>query len=97
MPRAKARGTLALRWRRPFDLLALAQPAALDIGFIRDMRLIDKEAFYRLLRLARANGGDHCGHPRFFSRDSGLSGAPCWQSVYRPSPPPATGGARAHH
>ena len=66
MQRAKEGGTLALRWRRHFDLLALAKPAALDVGFIREMRLIDKEDFYRLLRLARANGGDNFCHPGFF-------------------------------
>ena len=66
MQRAKQGGTLPLRWRRDFDLLALAKPATLDIGLIGKMRFIDKEDFYRLLRLARANGGDNFCHPRFF-------------------------------
>lgn len=66
MQRAKEGGTLTLRWRRDFDLLALAKPAALDIGFIGKMRFIDKEDFYRPLRLASINGGDNFCHPRFF-------------------------------
>jgi len=37
MQRAKQGGTLALPWRRHFDLLALATPAALDVGFIGEM------------------------------------------------------------
>lgn len=66
MQRAKQGGTLTLRGRRDFDVLALAKPAALDIGFIGKMRFIDKEDFYRLLRSAYANGGDNFCHPRFF-------------------------------
>jgi hypothetical protein len=46
MQRANQGGTLPLRWRRHFDLVALAKPAALDVGFIGKMRCIDKEAFY---------------------------------------------------
>jgi hypothetical protein len=46
MQRTKKGGTLPLRWRRNFDLLALAKPAALDVGFIGKMRCIDKEGFY---------------------------------------------------
>jgi len=30
------------------------------------MRFIDQEDLYRLVRVARANGGDHVCHPRFF-------------------------------
>ena len=37
MQGAKQGGTLALPWRRHFDLLALATPAALDVGFIGEM------------------------------------------------------------
>ena len=37
MQRATQGGTLALRWRRHFDLVALATPAALDVGFIGEM------------------------------------------------------------
>ena len=66
MQRAKQGGTLPLCWRRDFDVLALAKPAALDVGFIGKMRFIDKEDFYGPLRLARLNGGDNCCHPRFF-------------------------------
>jgi hypothetical protein len=46
MQRAKQGGTLPLRWRRAFDLVALATPAALDVGCIGKMRCIDKEDFY---------------------------------------------------
>lgn len=35
--RAKQGGTLALRWRRHFDALALAKPATLDVGDIGKM------------------------------------------------------------
>ena len=66
MQRAKEGGTLTLRWRRDFDLLTLAKPAALDVGFIGKMRCIDKEDFYGPLRLARLNGGDNFCHPGFF-------------------------------
>ena len=66
MQRAKQGSTLALRWRRHFDLLALATPAALDIGFIGEMRFIDKKDFYRPLRLTDADGGDNFCHPGFF-------------------------------
>ena len=66
MQRAKQGGTWPLRWRRHFALLALATPAALDVGFIGKMRCIDKEDFYGPLRLARRNGGDNFCHPRFF-------------------------------
>ena len=66
MQRAKQGGTLTLRGRRDLDLLALAKPAALDVGFIGKMRFIDKEDFYRPLRLARLYGGDNFCHPRFF-------------------------------
>ena len=66
MQRAKQGGTVPLRWRRDFDLLALAKPAALDVGFIGTMGFIDKADFYGPLRLARRNGGDNFCHPRFF-------------------------------
>jgi hypothetical protein len=66
MQRAKQGGTLTLCWCRDFDVLALAKPATLDVGFIGKMGCIDKEDFYGLLRLARANGGDNFCHPRFF-------------------------------
>ena len=66
MQRAKQGGTLALPWRRHFDLLALATPTALDIGFVRKMRLIDKEDFYGALALADADGSDNLCHPGFF-------------------------------
>ena len=45
MQRAKQGGTVALRWRRDFDLVALATPAALDVGFIGEMRFIDTKDF----------------------------------------------------
>ena len=66
MQRAKQGGTLALPWRRHFDLLALATPAALDVGFIGEMGFIDKEDFYRSLRLSDTDGGDNFCHPGFF-------------------------------
>ena len=66
MQRAKQGGTLTLRGRRDFDLLALATPAALDVGCIGEMRFIDKKDFYGPLGLARLNGGDNFCHPRFF-------------------------------
>ena len=66
MQRAKEGGTLTLRWRRDFDLLAFATPAALDVGFIGEVRCIDKKDFYRPLRLPDADGGDNFCHPRFF-------------------------------
>ena len=66
MSRAKQGGTLPLRWWRYFDLLALAQPAALDVGFIGTMGCIDKKDFYRPLRLVATDGGDNFCHPGFF-------------------------------
>jgi len=66
MQRAKKGGTLALPWRRYFDLLALATQAALDVGFIGEMRFIDKKSFYRPVRLTDANGSDNFCHPGFF-------------------------------
>ena len=66
MQRAKKGGTLALPWRRHFNLLALAKPAALDVGFIGKMGFIDKKDFYRLLRLVATDGGDNFCHPGFF-------------------------------
>ena len=75
MQRAKQGGTLALRWRRDFDLVALATPAALDVGCIGEMRFIDKKDFYRPLRLADADGGDNVCHPGFvFSALGALRG-----------------------
>ena len=64
--RAKQGGTVPLRWRRDFDVLALATPATLDVGFIGKMGCIDKEDFYRSLRLAATDGGNNFCHPRFF-------------------------------
>ena len=66
MQRAKQGDTLALPWRRHFDLLALATPAALDVGFIGKMRFINEEDLYWPLRLADADGGDNFCHPGFF-------------------------------
>ena len=66
MQRAKQGGTLALSWRRPFDLLALATPSALDVGFIGEMGFIDKKDCYRPLRLPDTAGGDKVCHPGFF-------------------------------
>jgi hypothetical protein len=66
MQGAKQGGTLALRWGRHFDLWALATPAALDIGFVGTMGLIDTEDFYRSVRLAGTDGGDNFCHPGFF-------------------------------
>ena len=66
MQRAKQGGTLALRWRRDLDLVALATPAALDVGFIGEMRFVDKKDFYRPLRLTDAEGGNNFCHPGFF-------------------------------
>lgn len=66
MQRPKHRGTLTLGWGRDFDLMALAKPPTLDVGFIGKMRLIDKQDFYRLLALADADGRDDFCHPGFF-------------------------------
>ena len=66
MPRAKQGSTWALPWRRHFDLLALATPAALDVGFIGAMRFVNKKDFYRPLRLTDTKGGDNFCHPGFF-------------------------------
>ena len=66
MQRAKQRGALALPWRWHFDLLALATPATLDIGFIGEMRFVDKKDYYRPLRLTAADGGNNFCHPGFF-------------------------------
>ena len=66
MQRAKQGGTLPLRWRRDFAVLALAKPAPLDVGFIRKMGFIDKEDFYWSLRLAATDRGNNVCHPRFF-------------------------------
>jgi hypothetical protein len=66
MQRTKQGGTLPLHWRRDFDLVALAKPATLDVGFIRKMGFIDKEDFYRPLRWAATDGGNNFCHPRFF-------------------------------
>jgi hypothetical protein len=66
MQRAEEGRTLTLRGCRDFDLVALATPAPLDVGFIGKMRFIDTEDLYGPLRLADANGGDNFCHPRFF-------------------------------
>jgi len=66
MPRAKQGGTVPLRWRRDFAVLALAKPATLAVGFMRKMGCIDKEDFYRSLRLAITDGGNNFCQPRFF-------------------------------
>ena len=75
MQRAKPRGPLALPWGRHCDLLALATPAALDIGCMGKRRRIDKEDFYRSVRLAGPDGGDNVCHPGFvFSALGALRG-----------------------
>src|SRR5262245_16952955 len=66
MQRPKQGSTLPLRGCRDFDLLSLAKPATLDVGFIRKMGFIDKEDFYRLLRLVALDGGNNVCHPGFF-------------------------------
>ena len=66
MQGAKQGGTVALRWGRHFDLVALAKPAALDRGFVGQMRRIDTEDFYRSVRLAGTDSGDNFCHPSFF-------------------------------
>jgi len=48
------------------EYAALAKPATLDVGFIRKMGFIDKEDFYRLLRLMAPDGGNNFCHPGFF-------------------------------
>ena len=58
--------TLTPRGRRDFDLVALATPAPLDVGFMGKRRCIDKEDLYWPLRLPDADGGDNGCHPGFF-------------------------------
>jgi hypothetical protein len=75
MQGAKQGGTLALRRGRDFALLPLATPAALDIGFISKMRLIDTEDCYGSLCVTDADGGDNVCPPRcFFSALGALRG-----------------------
>jgi len=97
MQGAKQGRTLALPWGWHFDALALAKPAALDVGCIGKMRFIDREDFYRPLRLARANGGDDFCHPGFFFRPWEHSGGRFSRSVCRPSPRLAVGGEPSRH
>ena len=78
MQRAKQGGTLALRWRRDFARLALATPAAVDVGFIGEMRFIDKKDFYRPLRMTDADGSDNFCHPGFFSAALGALRGTVW-------------------
>jgi len=66
MQGAKQGGTLTPRWGRRFDLMPLATPAALHVGFIGKMGFIDKQYFYGPLRLTDADGGDNFCHPGFF-------------------------------
>jgi hypothetical protein len=85
MQGAKQGGTLTSRGGRHFDLVPLATPAALHVGFIGKMGFIDKQDFYGLLRLTDADGGDNFCHPGFFSRRSERRGGRFWRSVCRPS------------
>jgi hypothetical protein len=75
MQRTKHRGPVTRGWGRDFDLMALAKPPTLDIGFIGTMRRIDKQDFFRLLTLADTDGRDDCCHPGFFFRGAqGIAG-----------------------
>jgi hypothetical protein len=87
MQSTKQGGTLTPRWSGHFDLVSLATPAALDVGFIGKMRLIDKEDFYGLLCLAHADGGDNFCHPGFFFAALGASrGMVLAKRLYTQSP-----------
>ena len=69
------------------SLVPLATPAAVDIGFVRKMRLIDKEDFYGALALADADGSDNLCHPGFFFAALGaLRGTVLAQRLYTQSP-----------
>lgn len=86
MQRAKQGGTLALPWGRHFDVLALAKPAALDVGFIGKMGCVDTEDFYRPLDLADADAGDNFCHPDFFSALGALRGTGLAKRLYTQPP-----------
>ena len=66
MQGTKQGGTLTPPGGRHFDLVPLATPAALHVGFIAKMRFINEEDLYWPLRLADADGGDNFCHPGFF-------------------------------
>ena len=66
MQSADKRGALTFGRSGDFGLDAFAKPSALDIGFIRKVRLIDPQDFYGALRLTGVDGGDNFCHPRFF-------------------------------
>jgi hypothetical protein len=85
LQRPKQGGTLTLRWRRDFDLLALATPATLDVRFMRKMGGIDTEDFSRLLRLVAPDGGNHCCHSgAFFLRSGSMLGDRCGEAFGDP-------------
>ena len=87
MQSAKQGGTLTPRWRRHFDLVPLATPAALDVGFIGKMGFVDKEDFYGLLCLSDADGSDNLCHPAFFFAALGASrGTVLAKRLYTQSP-----------
>ena len=66
---------MALPWGRPFALLALATPPALDVRRIGKMRRIDNKDFYRPWRVADAAACANCCHPGFlFSAVGALRG-----------------------
>jgi hypothetical protein len=56
-----------------FGLRAFAKPAALDVGFIGKVRLVNKEDFYCPVLLAFFDGRDNFCHPRFFCSAVGAS------------------------
>jgi len=49
--------------RRPWALLALATPAALDVGCMGARRGLDTKDVYGPLRVTDADGGHHGGPP----------------------------------
>lgn len=63
--RPKERCTLARGGARDFALLPLPQPAALDIGLVGEVGLIDTEDFYKTLLLDRLDGGNNLCQPGF--------------------------------
>src|SRR5262245_47039804 len=87
MQSTKQGGTLTPRGSRHFDLVPLATPAALHVGFIGKMGFVDKEDFYGLLCLAPADGGDNLCHPGFFFSALGaLRGTVLAKRLYTQAP-----------
>ena len=87
MPRATQGGTLTLRGRRDVALVAFAQPAAWDVGFMGHMGCIDTKDCSGPLGVARLNGGAKVCPPRFVCSAvgalRGMVGAKRWEP---PSP-----------